>query len=332
MTSGHALLRSHWFVACRAKELTGRRPLPRRILGQPVVLLRGSRPVALLDRCPHRGVPLSAGRCIEGLLECSNHGWRFDEEGRCVATPGLAHHAPPPVRVPRFEALEAHGLVWVRLAAGDGFPPAPPSAALRCASFLLVHELKGDLTDALENLLDATHTPFVHGALLRSRTQPQRFTGELRVEDGEVEAVYRGEPGQAGLVSRLFERGRTHSVGRYVPPATAELEYHSARGIELALQVHFTPAAPGRLRAHTAVFLRRTAIPSAAKEALFRPILAVLARQDARVVEAQALARSMFPKHSHILGEADWMRPHIERWLAEGRFTPAVPRKLEFQI
>jgi phenylpropionate dioxygenase-like ring-hydroxylating dioxygenase large terminal subunit len=55
-----------WYVACRSSELR-RRPLACTLLGTPLVLFRGEheRPAALLDRCPHRNVPLSLGRVLE---------------------------------------------------------------------------------------------------------------------------------------------------------------------------------------------------------------------------------------------------------------------------
>src|SRR4051794_21563853 len=83
-------LSSHWYVACLASELRDR-PMARTVLGVPMVLFRDSSgsPAALLDRCPHRNVPLSAGRCNDGELECRYHGWRFDSSGTCLDVPGL---------------------------------------------------------------------------------------------------------------------------------------------------------------------------------------------------------------------------------------------------
>jgi hypothetical protein len=65
-TKGHisvARLSRNWYVACRSGEL-GKKPIARQILGTPLTLFRDSTgaPRALLDRCPHRNVPLSLGR------------------------------------------------------------------------------------------------------------------------------------------------------------------------------------------------------------------------------------------------------------------------------
>ena len=67
-------LPQHWFILCTSREL-GTRPLARTLQGTPLVLFRDGRgrPAALLDRCPHRNVPLSLGRVRDGQLECNYH-------------------------------------------------------------------------------------------------------------------------------------------------------------------------------------------------------------------------------------------------------------------
>src|SRR5438128_289694 len=79
-----------WYVVCRSEALADR-PLPRMVLGVPLVLFRdkSGRAAALLDRCPHRNVPLSLGSVDDGELKCRYHGWRFDCDGKLRAIPGL---------------------------------------------------------------------------------------------------------------------------------------------------------------------------------------------------------------------------------------------------
>ena len=57
-----------WYAAALARELRDR-PLGRTVRGRPLVLFRtgDGRPAALADRCPHRNVPLSLGRCRDGV-------------------------------------------------------------------------------------------------------------------------------------------------------------------------------------------------------------------------------------------------------------------------
>lgn len=74
-----------WERVCRVEDVEGGQPVGRVVgnSGQDrdrVCVTR--RPdgdyVALLDRCPHRDVPLSRGVVKDGLLTCPGHFWRFD--------------------------------------------------------------------------------------------------------------------------------------------------------------------------------------------------------------------------------------------------------------
>lgn len=95
--------------------------------GVPLVLFRGQdgAPRALLDRCPHRWVPLSMGACERGRLVCAYHGWAFDGAGACVRIPSNLAPEGPPLPRPMARAYPAEardGQVWVRLDEG-GTPP-----------------------------------------------------------------------------------------------------------------------------------------------------------------------------------------------------------------
>src|SRR3954470_1490686 len=117
-TKGHvsvARLTRFWYVACQSAELE-RQPLARTVLGVPLVLFRGAdgKAAALLDRCPHRNVPLSLGRVVAGgRLECAYHGWQFEGGGRCAHIPGLLASEGKERRAPAAAVREQDGLVWV---------------------------------------------------------------------------------------------------------------------------------------------------------------------------------------------------------------------------
>jgi len=54
---------------------------------QPICVLRTSDEVlAFDDSCPHRGHPLTAATCEQGVLRCALHGWEFSiPEGEAVS-------------------------------------------------------------------------------------------------------------------------------------------------------------------------------------------------------------------------------------------------------
>lgn len=74
-----------WARVCRVGELEPGRPLGRVVRNSGrdrdrvcVVLEAEDAVVAMLDRCPHRDVPLSGGTVVDGTLMCPGHFWRFD--------------------------------------------------------------------------------------------------------------------------------------------------------------------------------------------------------------------------------------------------------------
>lgn len=105
-----------WMQACSRADLKGKRPLGLQLGEWPVVLFRDDRGVAraLLDRCPHRGVPLSMGTLRRGRIACCYHGWEFDGDGVCRHIPSNVEPAAPKAMATSFEVKEEVGFVWVR--------------------------------------------------------------------------------------------------------------------------------------------------------------------------------------------------------------------------
>jgi phenylpropionate dioxygenase-like ring-hydroxylating dioxygenase large terminal subunit len=109
-----------WYILATSAEL-GSAPLERTIFGLPIVLFRDGegRASALLDRCPHRNVPLSLGEVANGQLQCAYHGWRFDGTGACRFIPSLKGEVEARSRnVPSFPVQELDGFIWVLPTAG----------------------------------------------------------------------------------------------------------------------------------------------------------------------------------------------------------------------
>jgi phenylpropionate dioxygenase-like ring-hydroxylating dioxygenase large terminal subunit len=189
-------------------------PVAVNLLGEALVLWRepghegGAGVVhAWADRCPHRGARLSLGRVLNHLhgarLECPYHGWQFGGDaavaesgaacGRCVHVPAAPDFVPPASHSATvFEAVERHGLVWVRLQrpdrtdgpAGLTQPPAfeagenPLWRQLLCGPYTV----QTSAPRLVENFLDLSHFGFVHEGWLGERTHAQVQTGQ--VEEG----------------------------------------------------------------------------------------------------------------------------------------------------
>jgi len=88
-------LRNTWYVAAWDSEID-RNPRQIKVLGEKIVVYRteAGDPVALIDACPHRKLPLSKGRIKGDHIECGYHGLTFDCSGSCVRVPGQEHIPP----------------------------------------------------------------------------------------------------------------------------------------------------------------------------------------------------------------------------------------------
>jgi len=176
LEGGDGLLRDIWYFAASSAELKAGKQFRREILGQPVMLGRTSagEPFALRDICPHRAVPLSAGRQVEtngaATVECPYHGWRFGTDGVCKLLPSLVNgdeYDSSRIRVRRYPVHEANGLVFVFVSADprfDGAPEPAPDFGLGNAQpkFIVDQIFQANMDNAVVGLMDPAHVGFVH--------------------------------------------------------------------------------------------------------------------------------------------------------------------------
>ena len=161
-------LKNAWYVAGFRHELDDGAVVARRILDTPVVMLRHSdgRIAALEDLCPHRLMPLSAGKRVGDELQCGYHGMRFAITGVCTLAPGQAH-IPAQACVRNFPLVQRHGLLWIwmgqreRADAGlipdirwNEHPEWTPSRGY--------HHVEADFRLSVDNLMDLGHESWVH--------------------------------------------------------------------------------------------------------------------------------------------------------------------------
>ena len=81
---------NEWTVACRVEDIPvlGARRIARPRGGAVAVFRNDAGQVfALLDRCPHKGGPLSQGIVFGTSVACPLHNWTIDMEGGCAKAP-----------------------------------------------------------------------------------------------------------------------------------------------------------------------------------------------------------------------------------------------------
>lgn len=337
-TKGHlsvARLARWWYVACRADEL-GARPVARTVLGIPMVLFRaeGGAPAALLDRCPHRNVPLSVGRVVPpGRVECAYHGWQFDGGGRCRFVPGLCGDAGGDERrAPSFAARERDGFVWVWATPDEepasGPEPLPHVADARYTTVVREVTMESTLHAALENALDVPHTAFLHRGLFRGASaERNEIRAVVRASGRGVEAEYVGEPRPAGVAGRLLSPsgGVVEHWDRFLLPSIAQVEYRLGTENHLLVTSLCTPVTDFETRMFAVVSFRLR-IPGALVRPLLTPIAMRIFRQDAAMLKLQSETIRRFGGEQFMSTEIDVLGPHIWRLLkqAEAGALPPV--------
>lgn len=324
---------AYWWPLATIRELSAGRPLARRLHGLPLVLFQDAAgsPVVLPDRCPHRHAPLSAGRVCGGELACPYHGWRFDAAGRCSRVPGLDEGGSRSPLLPPVPSRVAHGLVWA-CTAPDGFTPDPvaPAVPEGLNSFFLVDTVRCSAAEAAENLLDGSHTHFVHAGWIRRDSRRQSVKAEVRRLPDGIEARYSEEGLQSGLVSSLLEGSRTESFGRFRLPGVAEIEYRGKNGLNLLATAWLTPEDENQFRVHVRVATRRGLVPAWLKQLFLRRLFGLILRQDKDILEVTRANHDRFSA----LGAApplldsplDLLGPSIRRLLAGAALEDGVER------
>lgn len=292
ITPGPAL-RRYWYIAATSAEL-GRRPLARTLFGEPLVLFRDSagRPAALRDRCLHRNMALSAGRVVDGCVECPYHGWRYDAGGRCTAMPA-ASPSTPAVRagsLPAWPAVEQDGFVWVH--PGPGAPRTAPFrfphlGAPGWTSFRMQNRFEAGAFACLENFLDCPHTVFVHRGWFRTR-DPRPLVAEVRRFRDRVEATFQDEPRGRSLVSALFFPAGPPLVhtDRFLLPTTSRVDYRFTDDRRFIITSQCTPVGDDETAVYTVVSFRFGRLGPLVR-LLLEPVCRRIIAQDVRILRRQ---------------------------------------------
>jgi phenylpropionate dioxygenase-like ring-hydroxylating dioxygenase large terminal subunit len=322
---------SSWYAVALSRTVS-RTPHRVLIAGQAFVIFRsGGALRCLTDRCPHRFAPLSLGRVVADTIECPYHGWRFDGTGRCRAVPGLLEPVPN-VIVPPHAVREANGLVYISPEAARGEPYPGVLSGPGTVSSVVENRVRSSLIDVAENILDATHTHFTHSGILRGLSS-RRYNVKVTVTggDGWVEARYEGEPRQEGIISRLLEGERSISVGRFIAPGVAELEFWGRDRINLSTTFHLRQEDDEHVHGFGVLAGPMQGGLGYLKAVLFKPLFHIALRQDQTILTVARQNR--LPNAKPVVGRLDILRPHIEAILRGERPSVAdAPTELTMEL
>ncbi|EYF06216.1 aromatic ring-hydroxylating dioxygenase subunit alpha [Chondromyces apiculatus] len=316
-------LPGQWFIVAMASELQ-RKPIARMLLGMPLVLFRDGEghPGVLLDRCPHRNVPLSIGEVVDGQLQCAYHGWRFDGRGACRFVPSLLGEPGAKARnAMSFAALEQDGFLWVYSTPGETPTTSPyrfpqlgekgyTAVRRRVTSESTMHA-------ALENALDVPHTQYLHRGLFRSATRGIQITAKVQRSRDRVVAEYVGEPRPEGLVARLLSPsgGMVTHFDRFILPSIAEVEYRIGTENHFLVSAAMTPVSDFLTHIYAVVSFKVRLLPGWLLKPFLMPLGLQVFAQDAAMLKLQTENIQRFGGEQYASTEIDVLGRHIWRLL-----------------
>jgi phenylpropionate dioxygenase-like ring-hydroxylating dioxygenase large terminal subunit len=316
-------LPGQWFAVAMSEELASR-PVKKQLLGIPLTLFRDGdgKPGALMDRCPHRNVPLSIGDVVDGQLQCRYHGWRFDRSGQCRFIPSLCGEVDAKARhAVAYPALEQDGFIWVFSTPGE-MPASRPYRfpKLGASGYTSVKQVvyaESTMHAALENALDVPHTQFLHSGLFRQKIRGIEITAVVHRSADRVVAEYVGEPRPTGLVARLLSPsgGVVTHFDRFILPSIAEVEYSLGSENHFYISAAMTPVSDFYTQINAVVSFRLRLIPAWLVKLFLKPLALRIFAQDAEILRLQTENIHRFSGEQYASTEIDVLGRHIWRLL-----------------
>lgn len=293
---------SGWYAIMPSTYLK-KKPLALERLGLHLVFWRqqNGTPIAMIDRCPHRGAKLSIGKIKNNCIECPYHGFQFNREGTCDFAPEF-NKAIPKLAVKSYLIKECMGMIW--LCYGNATQQEIPAALqaldkkFHSRYAQTQRTWPSHITYCIENQLDYTHLPDVHhNTIGRGFKIPEDPRFEL--SDDKI-SIYLNKP--------------TSALDFYFPN-TWVLNVAA----KMKLMVFFSPINAQKtklyLRTYNPVLsifvLRQLLTP------LFNLINVVILKQDKRVVSSQGSGISALAKDDLLMKHDKAIKYFREVWQKE---------------
>ncbi len=221
------ILSRHWYPVARAVDVADQ-PVQALLLDVKVVVYRTSAGLSVaLDRCPHRGVPLSKGCVKANHLVCAYHGLQFDAQGACKKIPAQPSLVPSDrFRLQSLPSVERYGLVWTCLNP-DGHSAISPMPTWYDEAHQQVLppsvDILGSAGRQVEGFVDVAHFAFVHHEAFADPENPvvpayETEATDLGVRSDYVSNVSNLPKGLQHLASPDFQWRRVYEIYRDLPP------------------------------------------------------------------------------------------------------------------
>lgn len=202
-----------WYVGALGSEVSSSALVEVTMLEQVIMLFRGEdgSPKALSGICPHRFARLSAGKILNGAVECPYHGLQFGTDGQCVHNPRGSGTIPPNAAIRSYPAVESAGMIWVWMGEADNADPAtlprfdfvaetPPEML----SFGYMQANAG-YQIIIDNLVDPSHADWVHESTLTSVQAYSRNGPQMDRTATSIGGIWSFEAARSQPIYHMFQ-------------------------------------------------------------------------------------------------------------------------------
>jgi phenylpropionate dioxygenase-like ring-hydroxylating dioxygenase large terminal subunit len=287
------MLRDHWYIACRSKQLK-KKSLPRTVAGEPLALFRDKDGTAgcLIDRCLHRNMALSRGKVTDRGLCCSYHGWAWSRDGHCTDIPASCSNCSTysNLKVKSYPTVEKQGFVWIWL--GDSDPSTEPIDFPMFDErgwhrWVMEREFPGNAFHCVENFLDVPHTAHVHRGLFRGG---ETRDVEIDITSGRdwIQAEFVNEERMESLIGRMLvpKDESIHHTDRFQLPYITRVDYRMSEKRQYVVMSQCTPISETRTRVFTYLAYRFAPLGWIVRFG-FEPVSHIILNQDVKIIRQQ---------------------------------------------
>ena len=163
-----------WYAVLSSKELPMNKVVAVRRFSEDLVFFRNAEGKAgcVTSLCAHRGASLAKGCVCNGNVQCPFHGIEYDVMGKCVFVPSDGRASTADLsrfNLKHYAVFEAGDIIFVWY--GEGEPEGEPDYFDVITDDSFSYDQVNDgwkvhYSRVIENQLDVSHLPFVHGTTI----------------------------------------------------------------------------------------------------------------------------------------------------------------------
>jgi phenylpropionate dioxygenase-like ring-hydroxylating dioxygenase large terminal subunit len=286
------MIRNQWYSVLESSEV-GSRPVGVTRMGEKLVFWRSETGISCLrDQCVHRGAALSAGKIVDGEVQCPFHGLRYDSTGRVTLIPanGKSAKVPDYFKVNAYPARDEHGFIWLWWGeAKETYPKIPwfEDIDANFTSSTVRQHWATHYSRAIENQLDVAHLPFVHYNTI-GRGNKTLVNGPYTTFEDETITVYPKNEVDDGQTPLKPEEIKAPPYDFYVQLKFPNI-WQNHIGKDYRIVVSFTPIDDENTLMYLRTYQKSVSIPVLSSIAGFFSGRgsSLIANQDRRVVITQ---------------------------------------------